>query len=163
MQINNSKTIQEIRDAAKLVGYALPNTLNAVVSPVLECNPAMMRKINVVKYAACTNATTQTVFTTDASNDFYICAITLGVSKDATSTSTNSQVKAYLADTEAFTPVAIVAGQTLVAQNETVTITFAQPMKLKRNSVVQLANTTNVANCTSHCIVYGFIDEVSRQ
>ena len=160
--VQNSRTIQELREAAALqVGKdAIPTTLATQIVPVMEVNPKLLRHCDVVKRNQAVNATSATIYTTPATQDFYLVSACVTLIKDATATSTFSRINAVvLGATASFCEI---ASLTLTAQSETVSMTFPRPIKIDRNTAITVTNTTNVGNVTAAACIVGFIVDNSN-
>lgn len=64
-QIQNSETIKEVREGARLsISEGFPQRLAEAIVPVMEVNPKQLRICNIVKSASAINATSGTIYTT---------------------------------------------------------------------------------------------------
>jgi len=160
--IYNSDLSKEMQKGAGLQVSkdTVPNQLAEKVVPVMEVNPKLLRVSNVVANANAVNATAATVYTTPTTRDFYLCGAMLSVIKDVTATSTASVINGTV--NGAAVNFMSIAGLTLTTQNLSNTMIFNPPIKLDRNTAVQVTNTTNVANVTARAHIFGYIDDVSN-
>lgn len=157
MTTHYNTTIAE--DAARILNTknsdTLPSTLN-VLTPVIP----ITRYCDIVKSTAVTNATTGTVYTTPSDKDFYLTAIHLAIYKDATATSTDTSIRAFIQGLN--TGILRVPGLTLTAQSEAMTLSFPTPIKIDRNTAITIDNTTNVANIKAFGSIIGYTVETTK-
>lgn len=155
--IYNSQLSQELTDGAKIQVSKdkIPTELAEKVIPVMEVNPKLFRRINVIKAGIALNVTGTGVYTTPTDKDFYLCGAQLSLIKDVTSTSTFT----YLSCTDeygALQTLLKIVSLSLTPQIDGCTADFTIPIKLKRGSVIGINNFTNVANITSHACIWGY-------
>lgn len=83
--IHNSTTIQNIREAAAIQGgqESLPNQLASQVVPVMECNPALLRRTTFcLGQAGTVNKNAATLKTTSTTKRTFITSVALAYSKN---------------------------------------------------------------------------------
>ncbi len=151
----NSQTIKEVIDAFKL-----DMNIDKIPSiiPVVEVNPKVVKNAEVAA-ASAINSTTGVILTANNNADIYILSASLSIIKDVTSTSTISAIN-ITTEGGLSRDILRIASLSLTVQNQTVTISFTHPIKIKRNTAISITNGTNVANITAQgCISY-FTDEV---
>ena len=154
-KIQNSDTIKEIRDTARLsISEGFPTALNDKVIPVIDVNPKHARVCDIVKTAVAQNATSATVYTTPTDQDFYLVGWNLNLIKDATSTSTASGIKFTVNGAQA--AHSRIASLSLTAQTANIVVVLDKPIKLDRNTTVTIENGTNVANITLYGTIFGY-------
>ena len=160
-KVKNNDTIRELVKGANLqTGFdEVPSDLARSIVPTLEINAEMFRKSTIVRKGTASNATSATAYTTPADRDFYLTGCSLSVTKDATSTSTNSDIEIV-----PFGDIAVniltISGLTLTAQSDTTNIILPFPLKLARSSTIKVLNTTNVANVRAIGCAIGYIVDV---
>ena len=159
--INNSQLSKELIDGAKIQTSfdKIPTQLADKVVPVMEVNPKMLRRCNLVKSQFASNSTSGTIFATPTDKDTFIVACCLSVIKDVTSTSAFSTITATI-DGVAIDLLSI-AGLTLTAQSESVAVSFPFPVKIDRGTNIIVTNSTNVANIRSRGNIIGYYDNLS--
>lgn len=159
--IHNSDLSKELILGARIQTSkdSVPNQIADKVVPVMEVNPKLLRKIDIVKEAVATNQTSSTIYTTPGDRDFYITNAAISTIKDATSTSTVSAIRAYVNGVQ----IAIfrLPSFTLTAQNMSIMHDFKFPIKIDRNTAITVTNSTAVANITSYGLIFGYIDDIS--
>jgi len=149
--------MKELRDVTQVyqATQTLPNILGTQIIPVIEVNPKLLRRIDILKAGSVSNGTTSTVYTTPADQDFFIVAVSLSVTKDATSTSTSSGVTCIVGG--AAVEITSIAGLTLTAQSSTISVALPTPIKVDRSSNITVTNSTNVANVRARANVLGYL------
>lgn len=160
--IYNSDLSKEVIAGAKIQTSrdVIPNQIADKVVPVMEVNPKLLRRINTFGAGTASNATSATVYTTPTDRDFFLTAAVFSMIKDATSTSTLSNLITTIDG--ASVNLIRIPGFTLTAQSGSISISFPQPIKIDRGVTIRLNNTTNVANITCTATIFGFIDEMSN-
>lgn len=155
--IYNSELKKELQEGAKTQSFKeiVPSQLADKVVPVMEVNPKLLRRINLVKTAECNNATTATVYTTPSDKDFYLCGGNLSLIKDVTATSVRSGIN-FTSEGVGCVLLRIV-GITLTVEQDTVSISLPYPVKVDRGTNITVTNSTNVGNVFSQGTIYGYI------
>lgn len=116
--------------------------------------------VRIVRSASANNAASGTVWTTPAEKDFYLTGVILTTTKDATSTATNIQLTAFIDGVGQ--PIVRIRGITLTAMSQTVPISFSVPIKIDRNTQINIANDSAVANIATSAVIFGYTEEVAR-
>jgi hypothetical protein len=158
--IYNSDLTKEIRDGAKIQVSVdnIPSQLADKVVPVMEVNPKLLRRVNIIRHNNSTNATTVTIYTTPSDRDFYLTSATLSTHKDATSTALFSALSATIGGlTTYFMQLGFLS---LTADSKSIALNFSIPIKVDRGSNIQVLNSTAVANVTSFASITGYIDDL---
>lgn len=101
------------------------------------------------------NDSSEVIMTTDSVKDTYISSVTLGVIKDATSTSTLSAITCVI--NGATKTLVSIPGITLTVQSEVISASFSPPIKVDRSSAITLTSTTATANIRNAGTVSGFL------
>jgi len=158
-QINNKNLIKGIIDNANLQisRDAIPNQLADKVVPVMEVNTKLLRRCNVVASNACANATSANIYVIPADKDFYLVACAIGVIKDVTSTSTSSVLKGVV-NGSTLNLLSIPGFSVTIATGQN-SLSFPFPLKIDKGTTITIANSTNVANCTSVGHIIGYLDD----
>jgi hypothetical protein len=148
-------------DAQRLFNFkqadTIPPQVGEIFVPVINVGPV----VNIVKSAACVNATVQTAWTTPTDKDFYLTAVHLTMVKDATATSTYSRILATI-NGNAYS-ILYIPGFTLTAQSQIMVANFNPPIKIDKGTDLQLQNATTVGNVTSEGLFFGFTRESGSQ
>ena len=158
-QIYNSQLFKEIREGTKnqQLRDAIPSQLADKIVPVMEVNPKMLRRVTISKTNNCNNATSAIIYTTPATQDFYLSSMTLSLIKDSTATSTATYITANINNVGQ--TILIILGFSVTAQQQSLVFSSPIPIKIDRGSNIMIYNTTNVANISATGIINGFIDE----
>lgn len=156
--INNSTTIQELRQAAAIQAGkdAIPTNLSNQVVPVIEVNPKLLRICTLARRGSTlSNATSATVYTTPADKDFYLVGATLSMIKDVTSQSTLVTLTATVDGTSA--ALLVIKGLSLTIGAQTISNNWNFPIKIDRNTNITITSDSGVANIGASGIVQGYI------
>jgi hypothetical protein len=138
----------------------VPNELAEKVVPTLESNPKIVGQIYSSRGLA-TNATNGVILAAQSKRDVYIHGAFLTLNKTATATSTYTAIE-YTDENGAAQRLLQFVGYTLTAQNESISVSFPRPIKIKRNTAIQLLNGTANADIISIGIIYYSLDDVSN-
>ena len=159
--IYNSQLTKELTQGAKIQVSrdSIPTQLADKVVPVMEVNPKLLRRSNIVKTGTANNATTTTVYTIPTTQDFYLTSATLSMIKDVTATSVESTLTATVEGVD--TKLMSIVGITLTVQDDQMTLSFPIPIKIDRGTNIRVTNSTNVANCKAIACIHGYLDEQS--
>ncbi len=154
---NNQRTTvsNTISSELKLQMLDVPKKVADNIQPVILADAKIC---NIVRSGFANNAISTSIYTTPADKDFYLVSCNLAVIKDSTSTSTSTQLRCVI-DGLATANVLIIPSITLTPQNAFETINFNIPLKLDRNSSINIVNTTNVANIVSSGTIIGYTVE----
>jgi hypothetical protein len=163
VQIHNSDLFKELRDGTKsqqLRDGVLPSQLAEKVVPVMEVNPKLLRRCEIVRTNAASNATTATIYTTPTDKDFYLCGASLSVIKDVTSTSVVSAIAAPVGGGTTDTRrILVISEISVTIQNGSVATSFQTPIKIDRGVTIVVTNSTNVGNIRADGCIWGYLVE----
>jgi hypothetical protein len=109
-----------------------------------------------VKHSTATNVTSSTLFSAGetAAQDIYITGVQLSVSKDITSTSTNSGVSTVLGGVSIYL-IRILTTSLMVESGISSNLFIGVPgLKLERGSTLVITNSTNVANISCSAVIF---------
>lgn len=137
---SSSSLSAEIRDVLKLqvgaVGMKIPD-----VVPVIDVNPKHARVCNIVKANSRITTGSSTVYTTPATQDFFLSTATLSMVKDAAC----DQATGIIGFTAVIDGATVQLLQfpviTLTAQQYNQTIEFPIPIKIDRNTGITSTGT----------------------
>jgi len=166
-KIHNTETIKEVIDGGKIQTSSdvVPTQLADKIVPVMEVNPKLLKTVNIVRYANATNpASATTIYTTPTNQDFYLTGATINSIKTATSDlSTGVFTSLQVVINGATQRLFSANGITLTAQEHNVNMVFSPPIKIDRNSVINMAAQSAPAAGTYSRTgaIYGFLDESS--
>jgi len=157
-KIYNSEVTKDLANNAGIQQNIdkVPNELAEKIVPTFESNPELFRKCNVIITNTAVNATNATIYTTPKDRDFYLVGASLSVIKDAGSTSTETSINVQTDETNTTQRFLSIIGLSGVAQSETISISLPYPLKLRRNTIQTLTNSTNNANISARGVLYGY-------
>jgi len=133
---------KELIDGAKIQinQDVVPNQLAEKVVPVMEVNPKLLRRCNILRTGTRTTTGLGTIYTTSATKDTYLVAATLSM----TSSALADNVIGYLTvvcEGQAETRLLIIEKETLTAGSQVTNLSLSIPIKLARNSSTRYAST----------------------
>jgi len=134
--IDNSETKKELNDAIRgnCVSNIATNKLSDTIVPVIDINPKLLRRSNVVKSGVLTNATTSTIYTVPSDKEFYLVAAALAFIKDATATTTKIAIN-VTTDDGLTGDVLAVPSITLTASTGEISNSFPAPIKIMSEQI----------------------------
>lgn len=135
----------------------MPSELAEKIIPVMEVNPKLLRRCNIIKNVQAANSTGATVYTIPATQDFYLVACSLSLIKDATATSVLTTLRGTIEGV--VTNILAIPGITLTAQQDSMTLSFPYPLKIDRGTSITITHSTNVANILTNAGIIGYLDE----
>jgi len=138
------------RNAARIFNAKGVDMLSdQVLGPVatIEVAPQLL-----VAQAFGTNTTSANVLVLPTGKRTYVYGLHLGVTKDATATSTDTSIRATI--NGVVTRLITIPGTTLVAQNQTASISFPYPILVDAGTTITINHSTAVANVTGSAVVY---------
>jgi len=149
-----------IQTAAKLQqgSDSAPRILASQIIPTLEVNPRLVKNA-VMYHQTCTNATAATIYTTPDNQDVYLSAVTLSSISDVTATTTYAAIQFYVGGAQRRI---IIPRISLTVQNQSMAVSFPNPIKVDRGTSITIIHSTNVANVTTAASVSLIIDETSN-
>lgn len=151
-QINNAELTQELIKGAKLFNNdkGIPSQLADKVVPVMEVNPKLLRRINLIRRVTANG----TIYTCPTDKDFFLVSYNLGGTCTATGGSAIT-----------ITPkgdVAVVIGTLFYSSDVVVTINsqnitqdFSYPILLERGSAIVYAKTGTTSSVQA--TIFGYI------
>jgi len=156
VRINNTSVIKEIRQAlGASISDGFPQDAQNVVIPVLNVNPKDYRLTNA--FYSLSSVTTGAASTlTNASRDTYITNAILTISKNATCDIATGSVSVTVVVDGQTRTIARLAVLTLTAEYENVSITFARPIKVDRNSTISVSGTYTAGLMSRGLILTGY-------
>jgi len=139
-QILNQSTLREIRQALSVPNsYNAPSYSSDQVIPVVNVNPKDYKES---KYATLskTNTGTATIYTTDLNKDTFLTSVQLSFAKDATCDAATGSVvlQAIPFGLTSQTAIVSIATITLTAQSGNIFLEFNKPVKIARNTAIQI-------------------------
>lgn len=156
-QITNSALMQELRTAAGIqpASDSIPSQISPQVVATCESNPRFTSPSLFCIANTATSSTAQTVYTTPANADFYLVSCQLSMIKDAGATSTLTALNLYVGGVAQ--NLIGIPGITGTAQNQSVSMSFPRPLKIDRNTIIQITNSTANAIVIGRASIVGFL------
>lgn len=154
---NSEQVLEEIKALGlQPSAQIIPNPV-----PVVETNPKLLRRCNIVRSISAVNATSATLYTTPSDKDFFLVAAGISVIKDATSTSVISRIYLFPKG-DSQRNLLTIGGISLTAQSGEQSITLPNPLQIERGTIINVSNSTNVANVTCWGWLVGYTVEVNQ-
>lgn len=152
----NSQVVKEISNALKIDERIekIPAAL-----PVIEVGIKSVKPLLNAQASANNTGAAVTILAAQ-DKDVYISAATLSYIKDATSTSTSTQIK-YYDENNKLKNLIFIPTLTLTAGYQTVHVTFNHPIKIYKNTAITLEHSAGVANISGTATVFYYVDEVN--
>lgn len=155
-KIYNSDATRALIESAGLTGAdVVPQELAEKALPVVDMTPDFHRKVTIVKTQENTATGAQTLYTTSAVKDFYLCGCTLHFIQDVSCDGVVHRINATLAD-GVTVAVASLRSLTLTAQSDTASIVFPFPILLKRNTSILADQSFTVGASIQSATIYGY-------
>lgn len=159
--VRNSDTLAELRKAAQvqLAADGFPSSLSSQIVPVIEINPSLVRTANFLRDNNQSTTGTMTVFTSASDRDTYLQSVSLSFAKDATCDIATGTLHCTAIVDGATRKIIGHGVLTLTADARTSTISFPKPLKIDRNTAVQVNGSFTVGALSRQAIVTGFTAE----
>lgn len=155
--VNSEQVKEEILALGLQPGaQIIPNPI-----PVVETNPKLLRRCDVVRSNTATNSTSVTLYTTPTDKDFFLVGCGVSVIKDVTSTSLYTRMQITPAG-DAARQILNLPGLSLTVQTLATSLSLPDPIKLERNTTITIQNSTNVANITASGYIIGYLVEPNQ-
>jgi len=156
--INNQELKRAFSDSTKTQMLEQPTQVdNSKVIPIIDVTPKNHKTITFSKTATLNDATSSNVFTTDANKETYVTNVEISFAKNATATATSiAIVGTYNGGTIFLTRL---RGITLTANSQSISKEFHVPVKLDKNTLVQITSDTAVSTITAHAVVSGYEED----
>lgn len=152
MKHYNVDILQKVSNNFKPKGELLPDQISEEIVLTYDVTP----DTNVILSATCVNATSATIYTTPLDRDFFLKEIQFTYSKDASSTSTNLLVTAIIDNvTKNLYRVNVLT--TTATQGGVDHISFKNPIKIDRNTIIAIANDSATANINISATIFGYL------
>ena len=154
--INNQELKKAFSESTKTQLLEQPTQVdNSRVIPIIDVTPKNYKSCDIVRFKQASNtAAAQTIYTVPSNKDFYLTSCSLSVTKDATSTSIRTYIQVTIDG--ANQQLLSIAGITLTAQSQGLTMSFPVPIKIDRGTSIQFFNNTAVANIETNASIVGY-------
>jgi hypothetical protein len=154
-EITNTTLLQDLQSIAKLrAGDIGKFKLSKTIVPVLETNSILSKPCNIVRHASQDNGTSSTIYTTPSDMDFYLVAASVSVAKDGTSPSTATKIT--IVTEGASRDLLVIRGLASTVEHESLSISFPNPIKIDRNTVINVTNGSGTATIRAEGSIMGF-------
>lgn len=161
-QIYNTKLISELKEGAKLqqLRDIIPSQLAEKVVPVMEVNPKLLRRTNILRSSSRSTTTNGlTIYTTPTNQDFYLTYAQLNYMTDAAADNTTLRLTCTIDG--ATRDILTVCKQTLTATSGNIILPLQYPIKIDRGTNIQLVMAFTVGASIAYPVIGGYVDETS--
>jgi hypothetical protein len=141
----------------------VPNELAEKVVPVMETNPELLRKVNIVANINKTTTGSGTIYTTLANKQFYLTSAYGTYVKDAAADVGQTGYCLSMGGVIDGANIIILSlpSLALTAETEVISQTFNPPINVDRGSTISLGGATFTAGTMSRtCGITGYYDEI---
>jgi len=150
--IQSKEVIDKISEDLKIQpAMKIPREIMDKIQLSYNVNPERLIRMAV---ADVQDDTLETIFTTDSSKDTFIVGATISVAKSVLSTSIFTKLLVFPFQRTAVETIFQIKYQPVTVGQFTESITFPQPIKLARNTLVQLDNSTAIASLDTSITVF---------
>ena len=161
--IYNSDLSKELVDGAKIQQNidSIPNQLADKVVPVMEVNPKILRKVNLIQTGASVSTGTVSTGSIALGKNFFLTSIIATMIKDAAcdvATGTLN-IATTLYETNAATTIGTIPVITLTAASKDVIIDFARPVRLANGASLTLTGTFSLGIMVRGITAYGYTED----
>lgn len=140
METQSSELIREIQEATKIQTIGgLPRVISNQIVPVIEVNPRVVKPTLIFSVATATSGVA-TLISANPKQDVYIKGITLAIIKDAACDMASGRVNISCSQNGSKDLIALPV-LTLTAQSMATAQTFNPPIKIDRNTAVNINGT----------------------
>lgn len=145
--IYNSDLSKELIEGAKIQTSreGIPTQIAEKVVPVMEVNPKLLRRVNVVRGISKTNTGAQVIYTTPTDKDFILTGVIYAVTKNAACDAATGRSGISVIIEGATQTIGMVSILTATASDQSNSIDFPQGIKLDRGQNISTAGSTTYA------------------
>jgi len=144
--IDNSETQREMNDAIRgnSVTNVAPVKVNDFIQPVININPKDYRR-NFIKTLTKGTSGSNDILAANPNKDVYVTSCWISCTKNAASDATAAWISLTNDGDSASTQICRINFQTLTAlSNECLFVNFVNPVKIKRNTAIELGTSFTV-------------------
>lgn len=154
VEVQRTSILSNFANELNLQTLDTPKEVNKIISPTFDVNP---KYTDTIRSATSAITGSNTLYTTPRDKDFYITALSLGVTKDVA----NDCTQVYIECTQGGVARRLIAipVQTLTAESHRINLNFSYPIKCDRNTAISGVGTFTVGTMTKTFTVMGFILE----
>jgi len=155
--IHNSNLTKELTNGAKIQTSfdKVPNEIAEKVVPVMEVNPKLLFNCNKIKQVTSSVTGTTLIYTTPSDKDFYLLGGMFSMNTDAANDSNGANITMVPegGPTTRFLGFYKVVS---IAFDEIITISLNNPIKLGRNTTINIVDSFTAGNSYKQAIIYGY-------
>lgn len=148
----NTAILKNLSDFWRLKGDALPSELDETIVPVFDVRPpaTLCRS-----QTASNTGAAQTIYTTPTDQDFFLTSASLSLIKDATATSTGTNIRVTIEGVARI--ILAITSITLTAQQAQMQQSFPFPIKVDRGTNITIEHSAGTANVLGVATIQGFL------
>ena len=163
-QIHNSELTKEIIDGAKInvALESVPARLSDSVVAVMETNPKLLRRINLIRGSSSVATGSITLFTTPADTDFYISELNMSFIKDVVCDTATGAITITATIDGVARNIAGISTIILTAQSGNLVIPFPLPLKVDRGVAITMNGTYTAGVMSRFCSIAGYVVQNSN-
>lgn len=157
--IYNTELSKELKEGAKLqqTRDIIPNQLADKVVPVMEVNPKLLRRINIVRNVSSAVTAGMTAYTTPTgAQDFYLTGFQFSLTKDAACDAATGTLTITATIDGASRVLGNYSHITLTADSVIIDREFTIPVKIDRGSTIANSITFAAGVCTRSLCITGY-------
>ncbi len=154
----SSQIQAELKKGGKLpIMQGLPEKFSSFIQATCEVNPQLTMNGHSAT-AILSNGTTQTILAAATDRDYYITGASLSVVRDATAALTAASIS-VTNEFGAVISILQIPGLTLTAGDNTVSTVFRNPIKILRNTAVNVLSNSATANFRAAAQISYYYDD----
>lgn len=134
----------------------MPSELAEKVVPVMEVNPKLLRRCNIVRGGNQSTTGTFTIYTTPTGKEFYLSAATLSLTKDAACDASSGVVSMFATVDGVSQTIVRLSVLTLTAQDKEIALTFSVPIKVDANTNITVGGAFTAGNLIRGGSIIGY-------
>lgn len=159
--IYNSDLSKELVDGARIQQNRdiIPNQLAEKVVPVMEVNPKLLRRINLLVGGTSTTTGTKTIYTTLTDRETFLTGFSISFIKDVTCDSATGSYLLTAVINGTTVNLSSMAIITLTAQSSLNNYTFAHPIKLDKGTAISFTGSFTAGVCSRGFCINGYTVE----
>lgn len=160
--IYNTELFRELKEGAKLqqLNDVVPSQLADKVVPVMEVNPKLIRRTNILVNANKLTTGSATVYTTPTDKEFVLLGVQSSIIKDVACDVATGQIRTVATSDEGIavypTALAVIA---LTVQNQSIFVSFGNGIKLKKGTVISHGATFTAGVMSITTVIIGYVVE----
>ncbi len=154
----NSQVVKEVIDGFKL---DLNSDKIPPIIPVIDVNLKHNKNIDIIRTGECFDATSAIIYATPTSGDFYLKSVVVSSIRDSTATALFYGVTAVINGVTVFIVKVPQRATNAITPPSVCQISFDNPIKIDKNSNINVVSDTNVALIKVTATIHGYIDEIS--